>query len=152
MTVTTVISGVSGNSTESVTLLVANKDDLVLISSDTDKAGRTTAVYALAGSDPGYPVTLTVIAETPPDPKKSRYYSFSLKTWCKSSSDVTDEVKRWPVQSNVSVVVAGDTPVTLGMISNLIDAAFSSTYSEVVTGTRNTTWLGKLLAGAPQIK
>jgi len=153
MTVTTVISSVSGNSTESVTTLVADKTNLVLVSSDIDlKTNRATAIYTISGAEAGHPITLTVNSDPTGPGIKSRYCSISFRSWIKRSSDVTDISEYWPVQASISFVVAGDAPLSLAMLQDLIDVAFSYSYLSVSSGTRNTTWLAKLLAGAPQVK
>lgn len=153
MTVTTSISSVSSLSTESVTVQVADKTDLVLISSDIDpKTGRATAIYTLSGADAGYPITLTVNADPIGAGMKSRYCSITLRTWIVQSSDVTDITNRWPVQGSMSFVVAGDAPLVLADLVKLFGATFSYTYLSVSAGTRETTWAAKLLAGSPQIK
>lgn len=153
MTVTTEISSVSGLSTESVTVQVANKTDLVLVSSDLDpKTNRATAIYSLSGADPGYPITLTVNSDPPGPGAKSRYCSITLRTWIEQSSDVTDITTRWPIQASMSFVVPGDAPLVIADLVKLMGAAFSYTYLSVTSGTRETTWLAKLLAGSPQVK
>jgi hypothetical protein len=153
MTVTTAISFVSDLSTESVTIQVANKTDLVLVSSDIDpKTNRATAIYSLSGADAGYPVTLTVNSDPVGPGVKSRYCSITLRTWVKQSSDVTDVTTRWPIQASMSFVVAGDAPLALADLVKLFGAAFSYTYLSVTAGTRETTWAAKLLAGSPQLK
>lgn len=153
MTVTTVISSVSSLSTESVTVEVADKTNLVLVSSDIDpKTGRATAIYALSGSDAGYPITLTVNSDPSGPNVKSRYCSITLRTWVKQSSDVTDITTRWPIQASMSFVVAGDAPLVIADFVKLAGAAFSYSYLSVAAGVRETTWLSKLLAGSPQVK
>lgn len=153
MTVTTAISNVSGLSTESVTVQVADKTDLVLISSDIDqKTGRATAIYTVSGADPGYPQTLTVNADPLGPGVKSRYCSITFRTWIKQSSDVTDITTQWPIQASMSFVVAGDAPLVLADLVKLFGTAFSYTYLSVSSGTRETTWAAKLLAGSPQVK
>lgn len=153
MTVTTVISEVTGNSTESVTLEVADKTNLVLVSSDIDpKTGRATAIYSISGADPGRPVTLTVNSDPLGPTVKSRYCSITLRTWVKQSSDVTDVTTYWPIQAGMSFVVTGDAPLVLSDLVSLLGTAFSYTYLSVSAGVRETTWAAKLLAGSPQIK
>lgn len=153
MTVTTVISEVTGNSTESVTVEVADKSSLVLVSSDIDpKTGRATAIYSLSGSDPGRPITLTVNSDPLGPDVKSRYCSITFRTWVKQSSDVTDVTTYWPIQASMSLVVAGDAPLVLSDLNSLMATVFSYSYLSVTAGTRDTTWLAKLLAGSPQIK
>lgn len=153
MTVTTVISSVSANSTESVTVEVADKTNLVLVSSDlNEKTGRATAVYALSGADAGYPITLTVNSDPMGPGVKSRYCSITFRTWVKQSSDVTDITTRWPIQVSTSIVVAGDAPLVLADLVKLLGVGFSYSYLSVTSGARETTWAAKLLAGSPQLK
>jgi hypothetical protein len=153
MTVTTVISAVTGASTESVTTPVADKTNLVLVSSDIDpKTGRTTAIYTLSGADAGYPITLTVNSDPSGPGVKSRYCSMTFRTWVKQSSDVTDITTRWPIQVSVSFVVTGDAPLLLADLNTLVGVAFSYSYLSVAAGVRDTTWLAKLLSGSPQVK
>jgi hypothetical protein len=151
MTVTTEIPYVDDMSTESVTIKATDKTDFVLVSSDIDvKTKRSTAIYTLTGADPGYPVTLTVNCE-PPLSGRNRYCSFSLKTWIKQSSSVTDEVKYRPLQGNIAFVIDGDSPITAVMLDDLLSTVYSLTAKMVTTGVRDTSELAKLLAGSPQI-
>jgi hypothetical protein len=153
MTVTTVVSQVTGNSTESVTILVADKTNLVLVSSDINPTTkRATAIYAISDADPGYPVTLTVVSDPLGPGTKERYASLALRTWITRTSDVTDITEHWPIQTNISFVVSGDAPLSLAMLEDLFEAIYSYTYLSVAAGVKDTTWLAKLLVGAPQIK
>lgn len=153
MTITRSITSVTSLSTESVTVQAADKTNLILISSDIDqKTGRATAIYSLSGADAGYPVTLTVNSDPAGPNVKSRYCSITLRTWVKESSDVTDVVTRWPIQASMSFVVPGDAPLAVADLIALMGAAFSYTYLSVSSGTRETTWAAKLLAGSPQLK
>jgi hypothetical protein len=52
----------------------------------------------------------------------------------------------------MSFVVAGEAPLVLADLVKLFGAAFSYTYLSVTSGTRETTWAAKLLAGSPQLK
>lgn len=153
MTITTTIPSVSDLATESVTVQVADKTNLVLISSDIDpKTGRASAIYSLSGADSGYPITLTVNVDPLGPGVKKRYCSFSFDGWIKQSSDVTDVTTRWPIKSSISFVVPGDAPLLLADLVKLLGATFSYTYLSVSSGTRETTWLAKILAGSPQVK
>lgn len=151
MTVTTVIQGYNPATDESVDVIVADKSGLVLMSLDQDpKTKRSTAIYALSGSDPGYPITLTVNSDPPGADVKSRYCSITFRTWVNSVYSATDEEKYWPVQASVSFVIPGDAPVTPALLSQLVDVAFSYTYLSVTTGVKDTTWLAAILLGSPE--
>lgn len=150
MTITTTIAAVSGASTESVTVQVADKTSPTLISADIDpKTQRATAIYALTSDYPGYPITLTVNSDPPG--AKSRYCSVTLRTWIVQSSDVTDESEYWPIQASTSFVVPGDAPLLVADLVKLMGVAFSYTYLSVAAGVRETTWLATILKGSPQV-
>jgi hypothetical protein len=152
MTITTKVVHVTDESTESVTLSVADKTNLILVSSDLDqKTGNATAVYTLSGADAGYPVNLTVNIE-PVVPGKSRRGSFTFRTWVKQTSDVSDVVTRWPIQASITFLIGGDAPLALADFNKLIGVLTSYTYLSVAAGVRDTTWLAKILAGSPQVK
>jgi hypothetical protein len=153
MTITTEITAVTGASTESVTVEVANKTSLVLISSDIDpKTGRATAIYSLSGNDPGFPITLTVNSDPQGPGVKNRYCSITFRTWVTQYSDVTDVTNSWPVQASMSFVIAGDAPLSVAMLEELLGVAYSYSYLSVAAGVRDTTWVSKLLSGSPQLK
>lgn len=153
MTITTEISKVTDLSTESVTVNVADKTDMILVASDFNQnTNKSTAIYTLSGADPGYPIAISVNCDAPNQGSKNRYGSFSLKTWVKQSSDVTDITTRWPISAGMWYSVAGDAPLALADLDELFAAMYSYTYLSVAAGVRNTTWLAKLLAGSPQVK
>jgi len=153
MTITTTLPFVSSLSTESVTLPAADKSDLILAADDTDaKTGRLTAVYTLSGSDTGYPSTLTVNVDPPGPGVKSRYCSFTFRTWVKQTSDVSDSIMYWPVQASMTFVIDAAAPLALSDLMKLAGAAFSYTYASVSSGTRDTAYLARILAGSPIVK
>jgi len=153
MSLTTVLPFVSSLSTESVTLPAADKTDLVYESVSVDsKTGRITAIYTLSGADTGYPSTVTVNVDPPGPDVKSRYCSITFRTWTKTTSSLVDTIDRRAVQASVSFVIDGSAPLVLSDLMALLGTAFSYTYLSVSSGTRDTTWMAKILAGSPIIK
>jgi hypothetical protein len=153
MTITVSLPGVTGASTESVTTPVADKTNLILVSSDqSDKTGRVVAVYTLSGADPGYPITLVVQADPILRGQKERLVSFTFNGWIKRASSVTDITEYWPLKASFNVVFPAEAPLVTADLDALMGVVYSYTYLSVSSGTRNTTWLAKLLAGSPQVK
>lgn len=151
MTISYGIDHVSGNSTESVTTIVAEKDTLVLVAPDKDpKSGRISATYSVGSGDVNHPATLDVAID-PVVIGKSRYGTFTFKTWATQTDSVTGIVTYWPVQATVSFNIGAGAPVQLADFNKLIAAAFSYTYASVTAGVRDTAWLQKLLYGSPTV-
>lgn len=152
MTFTDELMFVSGQSTESVTVPVAEKGSaLKLISSDLDqKTGVAIANYTITTSEPGYVSTLRVKIE--PVSGKMRRIAVTFSTWLQRTSDLSDDIIWWPVEATMSFMVPILSPLTVADFDKLAGVAYSYTALSVAAGVRDTSWIASLLAGAPAIK
>jgi len=141
------------SSTESVTVEVAPKSELTLQSSDTDpKTGEVTATYVLSSGDIRFPAYV-VYRVTPQNRASGSVLRISMtfSTWAVMSDSVSGIDTRKPITSTISMILPADISVSTANVDKLLGEIFSLMYSSVSSGTRTTTWLQKLLYGAPAV-
>jgi len=153
MSLSYAITHASGNTTESVTLSVAEKTSMVLTGHDTDpKTGRVSATYVLSSGDPTHPATVRYSLDPVSVNGKSRYASVTFQTWATQTDSVSGLVTWFPIQVTMSFVIAGGAPVQLADLMQLAACGFSYTYASVAGGVRDTVWLQDILFGSPTVK
>jgi len=153
MTITYSIDHVSGT-TESVNVEVADKVNMTLQSTDTDiKTGEVVSTYVLAAGDNAYKafVTLRCVLQTRRGAAYQRV-SMTFDTWAVKSDSVAGTEERKPLSGTISFLIPADMTIEVADMDVFIGSLFSFLYVSVSTGTRNTTWLAKLLYGIPQVK
>jgi len=140
-------------STESVNVEVAAKSELTLVSTDIDpKTGAVISTYLLASGDANFPSNVTYRAEQQTRGGKTvRRVSMTFSTWATETDSVTGIVRHEPVTGTYSFVVPMAYTVELADMDDFIGNCFSFLYSSVSAGARTTTYLQKLLYGAPQV-
>jgi hypothetical protein len=140
-------------STESVNVEVAAKSELTLVSTDVDpKTGAVTSTYLLASGDANFPSYVTYRAEQQTRGGKSvRRVSMTFSTWATETDSVTGVVRHEPLNGTYSFVVPMAYTVELADMDDFIGNCFSFLYASVSAGARSTTYLQKLLYGAPQV-
>lgn len=152
MTITYDIDHLPG-STESVTVGVAPKSSMALISSDIDqKTGEVTAKYVINTGDPSYPAiaTFRTALQRRAD-GVFRRISVTFETWASVTNSTTEEVVRKKISGTISALVPADVTIEVADLDNFLAEVYSFTYASVSSGTRSTTYLGKLLFGSPQV-
>jgi len=153
MSLSYAIEHASSNTTESLTISVAEKSTMTLQSTQVDpKTGRTTATYLISSGDVNHPAYVIYVADPVLNAAKTRYASVTFKTWATQTDSVTGAVLWYPVQSTVSFVIANGAPVQLADFSKFINCAMSYTYASVTSGAKDTAWLQSLLFGNPAVK
>jgi hypothetical protein len=153
MTITYGIDHVSANSTESVTVLIAEKSTMTFSSVKTDpKTGRITTTYLIGSGDANHPAYVVYIADPVSPGVKTRYGSVTIQTWATQTDSVTGIETWWPIQATTSFVITNGSPVQLADFNKLVAAVFSQTYASVASGVRDTAWVQNLLFGNPTVK
>lgn len=142
----------AAGSTESVTLEVAPKSEMTLVSTDVDpKTGDVISNYVLASGDSAYPATVSyrVQAQTRGgDPFRRVVMTFS--SWA-TSDDGAGVVIKKPITGSISFVIPANLTVELADLKAFVGEMFSFMYASVAAGTWNTGYLQKLLYGVPQV-
>lgn len=142
------ITHASSNTTESVTLSVADKTGMVLANIDADpKSGRITSTYILASGDVAHPATVQYSVDPVKGDGKTRYGSVTFRTWATDTDSISGAIVWYPVQATVSFVIPDGAPVQLADFMKLIAVVFSYTYKAVASGARDTAWAQNLLLG-----
>jgi hypothetical protein len=139
--------------TESVTLEVAAKSEMTLVSTDIDpKSGAVTSTYILASGDAQYPgfVVYRIESQTRSG-QPLRRISVKFTTWATETDSVTGIIRRKPISTEIAMLVPIDLTIELADVMQMLGNAFSFTYASVSSGTRATGYLQKLLYGAPQV-
>jgi len=147
------IDHVSSNPTESVTVSVAEKSTMALLTTRTDaKTGRITTVYIIGSGDTNHPATVTYTVDPVSNSAKTRYGSCTVQTWATQTDSITGIKTLWPIQATVSFVITNGSPVQLTDFNQLIACVYSYTYASVSAGVRDTAYLQDLLFGNPTVK
>jgi hypothetical protein len=140
-------------STESVLVELAAKSELTLISTDTDvKTGAVVSTYTLASGDTQFPAYVTYRAEI--QSRKTgviRRISMTFDTWATQTDSVTGVIDRLPISASFAMNIPQGFTVELADIDDFIGVAFSFLFASQSSGARSTTYLSKLLYGAPQV-
>lgn len=141
-------------SVEDVSVEVAEKADMVLQSTSTDpKTGDVTSVYVISTGDNSYPATVTYRVAVQKRPTGLiRRISMTFDTWASRTDSVSGEVTRKPISGTVSINAPADMTIETADADDFIGNLMSYLYLSVTTKVRDTTWLGKLLFGIPQVK
>jgi hypothetical protein len=138
---------------EDVSVEVAAKSELTLISTDTDpKTGKVTSTFTLASGDRAFPglVVYTVSTITPANGPVRRI-NVTFSTWATETDSVTGEIVRKAIKSSFQMDVPADFTVELADAMQLVGNTFSFLYPSVTTKVRSTLWLQDLLFGAPEV-
>lgn len=153
MTITYSIDHIS-TSVEDVSVEVADKANMVLQSTTTDpKTGDVVSTYVLSTGDNSYPATVTYrnsVQKRTTGP--IRRISITFDTWAVKSDSVTGEVVRKPFSGTISINAPADLTIETADADNFLGNLYGFTYLSVTSKVRDTTWLGKLLFGIPQVK
>lgn len=152
MTITYSLDHVSAT-TESVNVEVADKANMVLQSTTTDpKTGEVVSTYTIANGDNAFQAFIyyrSSIQSRGSAPVRKVSVTFS--TWAVKSDSVSGEDTRKPFTGTFSLLMPADMTIETADVNQFIGNLFSFLYLSVTTGTRNTTWLAKLLFGIPQV-
>lgn len=140
--------------TESVSVEVADKANLVLQSTTTDpKTGDVASVYVISNGDNSYPATVTYrVGLQKRSTGTIRRISVTFDTWATCSDSVSGTDTKKPISATVSFNVPADMTVETADMDDLLGNLVSYLYLSVAGGVRDTTWLAKLLFGIPQVK
>lgn len=139
---------------EDVSVEVAAKSEMVLQSTSTDpKTGEVVSIYVLSSGDNSFPATVTYRNAVQ---KRStgtiRRMSMTFDTWATCSDSVSGTDTKKPFSGTVSINAPADMTIETADADDFIGNLFSFLYLSVTTKVRDTTWLGKLLFGIPQVK
>jgi len=140
------------SATESVNVETAAKSEMTLRSTDVDpKTGDVVSTYVLASGDSRYEATVTYkVQEQNKVGAPTRRCVVTLNTWA-TDDDGAGLVVKKPITGSISFIVPTDLTIELADMDDFIGNLFSFLYASVSTGTRNTTYLQKLLYGVPQV-
>jgi len=141
-------------SVEDVSVEVADKANMVFQGNKTDpKTGEISASYVVSNGDNSYPATVTyrsVVQNRASGPV--RRISMTFDTWATRSDSVSGLDTKKSLSGTISVNMPADITVETADMDDFIGNLFSYLYLSVTTKVRDTTWLGKLLFGIPQVK
>lgn len=139
---------------EDVSVEVADKANMVLQSTSTDpKTGDVVSKYVISNGDNSFPAYVTYRnAVQKRTAGVIRRVSMTFDTWATMSDSVTGLDTKKPFSGTVSFNMPADMTVETADLDDFIGNLFSFLYLSVTTKVRDTTWLGKLLFGIPQVK
>jgi len=141
-------------SVEDVSVEVADKANMVLQSTDTDqKTGEIVSTYVISNGESNFPATVVYrVVDQNRSSGAIRRVSMTFNTWATKSDSVSGIDTKKAISGTISLNVPTDITVELSDVDDLIGNLFSFLYLSVTTKVRDTTWLGKLLFGIPQVK
>jgi len=153
MTITWSIDHLS-TSVEDVSVEVAPKSEMTLQSTTTDpKTGEITSVYNLASGDNAFLASVTYRSSIQ---KRAigdvRKISMTFSTWATMSNSFDGTETKKPVSVSCTILGPADMTLEVADLDDLIGNGFSYLYASVTSKVRDTSWLGKLLYGVPQVK
>lgn len=141
-------------SVEDVSVEVCDKANMVLQYTSTDpKTSEVTSSYVISNGDNSYPATVVYrssIQNRSTGP--IRRFSMTFNTWAARADSVSGIETRKPITGTISVNMPADMTIETADMDDFVGNLFSFLYLSVTTKVRDTTWLGKLLFGIPQVK